>query len=65
MSTSYKNVNNLKVAEDLLSFVNNELLKDTNIIPEKFWSGFAEAAHDLAHENKKLLKKREDLQKKN
>ena len=40
MPTSYKNVNSLKVAEDLLSFVNDELLKDTDISPEKFWSGF-------------------------
>ena len=64
MSTSYKNVNNLKVAEDLLSFVNNELFKDTGINPEKFWSKFNKAAHDLAIENKKLIKKREDLQKK-
>ncbi len=64
MSTSYKNVNNLKVAEDLLSFVNKELFKDTDINPEKFWSEFNRASHDLAKENKKLLKKRDDLQKK-
>ena len=42
----------------------NELLKDTEITPEKFWSGFSEAAHDLAPKNKELLKKRENLQKK-
>ena len=64
MSTSYKNVNDLKVAEDLLLFINNELLKDTEIDPEKFWLGFNEAVHDLAHENKKLLEKRETLQQK-
>ena len=64
MTTSYKNVNDLKVAEDLLLFVNEELLKDTNITPEKFWSGLNEAAHDLAIKNRQLLKKRENLQKK-
>jgi malate synthase len=64
MPTSYKNVNNLKVAEDLLSFVNNDLLKDIDITPEKFWSGFSETAHDLALKNKELLNKRENLQKK-
>ena len=48
MPTQYKKVNNLKVAEDLLSFVNNELLKDTDINLEKFWLGFDEAVHDLA-----------------
>ena len=64
MSISYKNVNNLKVAEDLLSFVNNELLKDTGISSNKFWSGFDKIVHELAPENKKLIQTRENLQKK-
>ena len=64
MSTSYKNIYKLKVAENLLSFVNDELLKDTGINPEKFWLGFDEAAHELAIKNKELIKKREDIQKK-
>ena len=64
MPTSYKNVGNLKVAEDLLLFVNNELLKDTGISAEKFWLGFDKAAHELGPENKKLIQKRENLQKK-
>jgi malate synthase len=64
MTILYKNINNLKVAEDLKLFVNNELLKDTDINPEKFWLGFSEAVHELATKNKELLKKRENLQKK-
>tara|TARA_B100000780_G_scaffold89354_1_gene61674 strand:+ start:2632 stop:4791 length:2160 start_codon:yes stop_codon:yes gene_type:complete len=64
MSTNYKSVNSLKVSEDLLSFVNNELLKDSGIIPEKFWLGFDEAVHSLAPKNKELIKTRENLQKK-
>ena len=64
MSTPYKNVNDLKVADDLLSFVNNELLKDTGIDPKKFWNGFNLAVHNLAPINKKLIEKREELQKK-
>ena len=64
MPTNYKSVNNLKVSEDLISFVDNELLKDTSISPEKFWLGFSEAAHNLAPKNKELLKIRENLQKK-
>ena len=64
MSTNYKSVNNLKVSEDLLSFVNNELLKDTGITSEKFWSGFDKAVHELAPKNKELLKIRENLQNK-
>jgi malate synthase len=64
MTTSYKSVNNLKISENLLSFVDNELLKDTDIAPEKFWLGFDEAVHSLAPKNKELIKTRENLQKK-
>ncbi len=64
MPTSYKNVNNLKVAEDLLLFVNNELLKDTNVSVEHFWSEFDKIIHELAPQNKKLIEIRENLQKK-
>ncbi len=63
MSISYKNIYKLKVAENLLSFVNDELLKDTGINPEKFWLGFDEAAHELTIKNKELIKKREHIQK--
>ena len=64
MKTKYENVKNLKVAKELLSFVNNELLKDTNISSEKFWSGFDIVAHELEPKNKELLKIRENIQKK-
>ena len=40
MSSNYQTVNNLKVSNDLLSFVNDELLVDTEISPEKFWTNF-------------------------
>ena len=52
MKKNYLVVNNLKVSKELLSFVNNELLKDTNISPEKFWSDFDKAVHKLAPKNK-------------
>ena len=64
MSTNYKSVNNLKISEDLLSFVNNELLEDTGITAENFWSGFDKAVHDLAPKNKEFLDIRENLQNK-
>ena len=64
MQTKYLNINNLKVSEVLLNFVNNELLKETSISPEKFWLGFDKAIHDLAPKNKKLIEIRENLQKK-
>jgi malate synthase len=64
MSTSYKTVNNLKVSEELLFFINHELLKDTNISREKFWVGFDKAVHDLSPINKELVNIRKNLQKK-
>ncbi len=64
MKLKYQSVNNLKVSEELLSFVNDELLKDTDISPEKFWSGFDAVIHELAPKNKDLIKIRENLQKK-
>ena len=64
MPTKYVSVNKLKISENLLSFVNDELLKDIDISPEKFWLGFDSAVHELAPENKKLIKTREQLQKK-
>ena len=64
MSKNYQNVNNLKISEELLSFVNKELLKDLDISSEKFWEGFDNAVHDLAPQNKKFIQIRENLQKK-
>ena len=64
MPKNYVKVNNLKISEELLSFVNNELLKDSIITPENFWSGFDDIVHELAPKNKKLIEIREILQKK-
>ena len=64
MNINYQTVNNLKVSNKLLKFVNEELLKDTNILPEKFWSGFDKYVHELSPKNRELLKVREDLQNK-
>ena len=64
MKSLYENVNNLKVIKELFSFVNDELLKDTGITPEKFWSGFDKVVHELAPKNREFIKIREDLQKK-
>ena len=64
MNLKYITVNNLKISQELLEFVNTELLKNTNIEPEKFWSGFDKAVHELTPINNQLIKKRYDLQKK-
>ncbi|MDA9767393.1 malate synthase G [Candidatus Pelagibacter sp.] len=64
MKEQYTKIHNLSVSNKLLNFVNEELLKDTNISSEKFWEGFDRVVHELAPKNKNLLKVREDLQKK-
>ena len=63
MATNYQTVNNLKVSEKLLSFVNNELLRDTNISPKEFWLGFDKAIHELTPRNIELINTRGNLQK--
>ncbi|MDA7830924.1 malate synthase G [Candidatus Pelagibacter sp.] len=64
MKKQYTKIYNLSVSNKLLNFINEELLKDTNISSEKFWEGFDRVVHELAPRNKDLLKVREDLQKK-
>ena len=64
MKNQYTKIHNLSVSNELLNFINNELLKDTKISPEKFWKGFDKAVHELAPKNKELIQIREDLQKK-
>ncbi len=64
MKEQYTKIHNLSVSNKLLNFVNEELLKDTNISSEKFWEGFDRVVHELAPKNKDLLKVREDLQQK-
>ena len=62
MKLKYQTVNNLKIADKLLAFVNEELLKNTDISPDRFWSGFDKAVHELAPKNKELIKFRDKLQ---
>ena len=64
MKSKYHSVNNLKVSEELLLFVNNELFNGTNISPEKFWKDFDKAVHELSTKNRELIDHRETLQKK-
>jgi len=64
MKEKYKKINNLTVDGDLADFVQNELLKGTDIDVKNFWSGFEKSINKLVPKNKYLLKKREDIQKK-
>ena len=64
MQEKYIKINNLQVSEKLSNFVNNELLKNTNVSSENFWSGLEKTLDELAPKNKELIKFREELQKK-
>ena len=64
MKKNYIDVNNLKISSELLDFVNEDLLKGTDIKPEKFWSGFDICVHELSPKNKELIKIRENIKKK-
>jgi len=65
MKKKYTKINNLSVSNELLNFVNDELLKDTGISSQNFWKKFDNVVHSLAPRNKELIKIRETLQKKN
>ena len=64
MSTNYISVNNSKVHKTLYDFVNLEVLPNLKISEKEFWNGFIETANGLAQENRDLLKKRDEIQKK-
>ena len=56
--------NGLKISSNLYDFINNEIIPGTNINPDKFWDNFDKTVHELSPLNKKLIQKREDIQKK-
>ena len=64
MSTDYINVKNSKVHKTLYNFVNLEVLPNLKISEKEFWNSFIETANELSPENRKLLKKRDEIQKK-
>jgi malate synthase len=53
---------NLRVAQVLYDFVNNEALPGTGLDPDTFWSGVDKVVADLTPKNQELLAKRDDLQ---
>src|SRR4029078_8673146 len=55
-------VGNLRVAQVLYDFVNNEALPGTNIDPDSFWAGVDKVVTDLSPQNQRLLARREALQ---
>ncbi|MDC3163005.1 malate synthase G [Candidatus Pelagibacter sp.] len=64
MQEKYINIKSLKVSSDLVQFVKDELLKETEISPENFWAGFEKTINELAPKNRELISIRKDLQNK-
>ncbi|MDT5237097.1 MAG: malate synthase [Mycobacterium sp.] len=55
-------VGNLRVAQVLYDFINNEALPGTDIDPDSFWAGADKVVTDLGPQNQDLLARRDDLQ---
>jgi malate synthase len=55
-------VGNLRVAQVLYDFINNEALPGTDIDPDSFWAGVDKVVTDLGPQNQDLLARRDDLQ---
>src|ERR1700760_2432537 len=55
-------VGNLRVAQVLYDFINNEALPGTGLDPDSFWAGVDKVVTDLSPQNQDLLARRDDLQ---
>src|ERR1700757_3005786 len=55
-------VGNLRVAQVLYDFINNEALPGTDIDPDSFWAGVDKVVTDLGPRNQELLARRDELQ---
>jgi malate synthase len=58
----YELISGIEVDQALKAFIECEALPGTGIEPADFWSGFSALLRDLTPENKRLLRRREDLQ---
>ncbi|MFL2888047.1 MAG: malate synthase G [Pelagibacteraceae bacterium] len=57
-------LNNLKIDENLIKFINDEAIPGTGLDSDHFWKEFSNVVHELAPKNKNLIEKREEIQKK-
>ena len=60
--SDYALISGIEIDTRLRSFVEEEALPGTGIAPVDFWRGFSALIRELTPENKRLLRKREDLQ---
>ncbi|WP_202077517.1 malate synthase G [Caldalkalibacillus salinus] len=62
--TTYVQVGQLQVAEDLYHFINREALPGSGVDQAQFWQRFEALVRELTPINKKLLQRREEIQNK-
>ncbi|MEC5186408.1 malate synthase G [Geobacillus thermodenitrificans] len=62
--TEYVQAGTIQVAKVLYEFVNEELLPNSGLDQDKFWSDFAALIADLTPRNKELLARRDEIQEK-
>jgi malate synthase len=60
---SFIEKNRLKISSILFDFVNKEIIPGTDIQTDKFWDDFEKTVHELSPINKRLIEKRETIQK--
>ncbi len=60
---NYRKIGNLQVDEALHQFLQKEALPGTGLEEKAFWNGFEKLIEELTPENKRLLAKREKLQR--
>jgi malate synthase len=58
----YELISGIEVDRQLRAFIEEEALPGTGLEPAAFWFGFSALLRDLTPENRRLLRKREDLQ---
>ena len=61
--TAHRTLNGLKVAPELVDFMEQEALPGSGIEPARFWSALADIIGRFGPENKRLLERRDAFQK--
>ena len=57
-------IEGLKIAPELVDFIENQALPGTDISADTFWAGLSRMIHELGPENRRFLELREEIQAK-
>ena len=62
MNIEYIEIENIKIAKPLYDLVEQEIIPNTGINTNHFWTSFGSIINDLEPDNRSLLNKRTDIQ---